>query len=252
MAFDVAADSYARFMGRFSEPLAEAFMDFAAVASGHRALDVGCGPGALTSRLVERLGASAVCAVEPSAPFLAAARERLPEVDIRSGTAEALPFEEDSFDLALAQLVVHFMTDPVAGLAEMRRVTRPGGTVAASVWDHATGRGPLSMFWDVVHDLDAVAADESELPGAREGDLAELGRAAGLADVDSDALTVTVRYSSFEEWWDPFTLGVGPAGDYVGRLDDDRRAVLKDRLEARAGEAPLEISATAWCMRGRA
>jgi hypothetical protein len=144
------------------------------------------------------------------------------------------------------------MTDPGAGLAEMRRVTRPGGTVAASVWDHATSRGPLSMFWDVVHDLDAVAADESELPGAREGDLAELGRAAGLADVDSDALTVTVRYSSFEEWWDPFTLGVGPAGDYVARLDDDRRAVLKDRLAARAGEAPFEISATAWCMRGRA
>ena len=140
---------------------------------GQRLLDVGCGPGALTAELVNRAGPDAVSAVEPSASFAAAARERLPGVDIRQAAAERLPFGDAAFDAVLAQLVVHFMADPVAGLREMGRVTRPGGMVAACVWDHAGGRGPLSAFWRAVRELDPGADDESNLAGVREGHLAE-------------------------------------------------------------------------------
>src|ERR1700727_934089 len=141
------------------------------VRRGQRVLDVGCGPGALTAELVGRAGAHAVSAVEPSASFAAAVRERLPGVDVRRSAAEALPFPDGAFDAALAQLVVHFMADPVRGLREMGRVPRPGGMVAACVWDHAGGRGPLTAFWSAVRDLDPAAADESDLAGAREGHL---------------------------------------------------------------------------------
>ncbi len=142
MTFNVAADAYGKFMGQYSEPLAVPFADAAGVRAGQRALDVGCGPGALTAQLVERLGADAVSAIDPSPPFVAAMRERFPAVDVHAGVAEMLPFPDDDFDLALAQLVVHFMDDPVAGLREMARVTRPGGSIAACVWDHAGGGGP--------------------------------------------------------------------------------------------------------------
>src|SRR5687768_3455077 len=131
-------------MGRYSVPLAPKLTDFARVVTGQRVLDVGCGPGALTSELVRRLGAAAVSAVDPSEPFVAAARERHPGVTVRRATAEELPFADQAFDAALAQLVVHFMADPVGGLREMVRVTRKHGVVAACVWDHAGGHGPLS------------------------------------------------------------------------------------------------------------
>ena len=161
MSFDVTADAYARFMGRYADPLAVAFAAYAGVRPGQRALDVGCGPGTLTALLVHELGPDAVQAVDPSEPFVAATRARFPEVDVRAGVAEALPFDDDSVDLALAQLVVHFMSDPVAGLSEMRRVTRPGGTVAACVWDHAGGSGPL---------VDVLAGGARPRPGrARRG-----------------------------------------------------------------------------------
>ena len=137
-------------------------------------------PGALTAQLAELAGAGAVSAVDPSSSFVAAARARFPEADVRPGAAERLPFPDGSFDIALAQLVVHFMTDPVSGLREMARVTRPGGLVAACVWDHAGGGAPLATFWRAVHDIDPHARDEAELAGAREGHLAELCEAAGL------------------------------------------------------------------------
>ena len=179
MSFDVTADAYGRFMGRFSEPLAEQFVELAGLSAGQRALDVGCGPGALTARLVQRLGVDAVAGVDPSASFVAAARARFPGLDVREAKAEALPFVGDSFDAVLAQLVVHFMDDPAAGLREMGRVARPGGTVAACVWDYGGGAGPLSPFWRAVHDLDPAADGESRLPGTREGHLTAL---AGGAD----------------------------------------------------------------------
>lgn len=144
MTFAVAADAYDRFMGRYSMPLAPPFADFAGVVAARRVLDVGCGPGALTTELVRRLGPAAVTAVDPSEPFVEAARERYPEVRVEHAPAEQLPFEDDAFDAALAQLVVHFMSDPVAGLREMKRVTRADGVVSACVWDLVRGgRGPF-------------------------------------------------------------------------------------------------------------
>ncbi len=252
MTFDVTADAYDRFMGRFSGPLAAQFVELAQPRAGQRALDVGCGPGALTAQLVKHLGAGAVAAIDPSASFVEAARARFPEVDVRPGTAERIPFADDDFDLALAQLVVHFMADPVAGLREMARVTRPGGVVATCVWDHAGGGGPLSMFWQAVHDVDPGAPDEAGLAGAREGHLVELCEAAGLQDVEPSTLTVPVRFATFADWWEPFTLGVGPAGGYVARLDGPRRAALRERCAQRLPPAPFEIRASAWCVRARA
>ncbi|WP_093621911.1 class I SAM-dependent methyltransferase [Actinoplanes philippinensis] len=253
MGFEVAAEAYGRFMGRFSEPLAGAFADFAGVGPGRRALDVGCGPGALTAELVRRLGDGHVTGIDPSEAFVAASRARFPGVDVRLGSAEDLPFGDDVFDCALAQLVVHFMADPVAGLREMARVTGPGGTVAACVWDHAGGNGPLSPFWWAVRDLDPGAPDESRLAGTREGELGDLLTAAGLRDVTCDVLTVTTRFAGFDEWWEPYTLGVGPAGDYVRGLEPDRREALRARCAAVfPGQGPFDGTAAAWTARGLA
>ena len=251
MSFDVSADAYMRFMGRYSEPLAARFADLAGIRRGQRVLDVGCGPGALTAELVSRAGASAVSAVEPSASFAAASRERLPGVDIRLSAAERLPFPDGAFDAAMAQLVVHFMTDPVAGLREMGRVTRPGGVVSACVWDHAGGRGPLTVFWRAVRELDPSADDESGLAGVREGHLAELFAQAGLDDTRVTTLTVRVRHDDFEQWWEPLTLGVGPAGMYVASLAADRRAALREQCRRLLPAGPVEISATAWAAASR-
>lgn len=252
MTFDVTADAYGRFMGRFSEPLADLFVDCAPTRPGLRALDVGCGTGALTQRLVERLGEDHVCAVDPSASFVGATRQRFPGVDVRSAAAEDLPFPDAAFDVVLAQLVVHFMTDPVQGLREMARVSRPGGTVGACVWDHAGGGGPLSSFWRAVQQIDPEAPGEGGLPGAREGHLAELCAEAGLGDVVSSSLTVTVGFATFDEWWEPFTLGVGPAGAHVAGLDDAERDRLRDLCARLLPAAPFEVDASAWCVQAQA
>ncbi|HET6651735.1 MAG TPA: class I SAM-dependent methyltransferase [Nocardioides sp.] len=251
MTFDVVAEAYDRFMGRFSEPLADEFMAVAGLRPGQRVLDVGCGPGALTRRLVAALGADAVSAVDPSAPFVAAVQERCPGVDVRRASAEDLPFDADTFDVALAQLVVHFMQDPVAGLREMARVTRPGGAVLASVWDHAGDAGPLSTYWRAVRELDPGARDESGLAGAAEGHLTELAVSAGLDDVQPSSLTVHVGFATFEDWWEPYTLGVGPAGVYVAGLGDEARAALRARCQQLLPPAPFEMAASAWCVVGR-
>jgi len=248
MTFDTGADLYGRFMGRYSEPLAASFAEAAGVAPGQRVLDVGCGPGALTAQLLDRVGLDHVAAVDPSAPFAEAARSRFPGLDVRSASAEDLPFPDDAFDTALAQLVVHFMSDPVAGLREMGRVTRPGGTVAACVWNLADGKSPLSAFWEAVNDLDPSVIGESWLPGARDQHLVELAREAGLHDPAQSVLSVRVRHQTFEDWWEPYTYGVGPAGDHVAGLDERQRTALRDRCAERLGPAPFDIVGHAWCM----
>ncbi|MEO8475555.1 MAG: class I SAM-dependent methyltransferase [Actinomycetota bacterium] len=239
-------------MGRYSVLLAPQLAELAGVAEGQRALDVGCGTGALTGEMVDRLGASCVSAVDPSKSFVASVRDRHPGVDVRQAEAEWLPFADDSFDTALAQLVVHFMSDPVRGLAEMARVTRRGGSVAACVWDHTSGHGPLSAFWNAARDLDQGVEDESALAGTREGHLGALMTAAGLSRVEEHTLSVAVEHPSFEEWWDPFTLGVGPAGAYVAGLSDERRAALRDRCREVLPDAPFVLTARAWAARGAA
>ena len=252
VSFFTAADAYDRFMGRYSRLLSPRLADFAGIAVGQRVLDVGCGPGALILELVARVGAASVSAVDPSEPFVTAARERFPEVDVRVAAAEALPFPDGVFDAALAQLVVHFMADPVAGLSQMRRVTRAGGVIAACVWDHAGGRGPLGVFWDAARALDSELTDESELPGAREGHLSELFAAAGLRDITDAALDVSIEHPTFEDWWEPYTEGVGPAGAYVASLDEKRRDELRERCRSLLPDPPLELTVRAWAARGLA
>jgi SAM-dependent methyltransferase len=251
VSFDVSADAYQRFMGRFSEPLAARFAELAGVRHEQQALDVGCGPGALTAELVGRLGAGAVYAVDPSPPFAEAVAERLPGVEVSVAAAERLPFPDGAFDAALAQLVVHFMTDPVAGLREMGRVTRPDGVVAACVWDHGGGRGPLTSFWHAVRELDPAAPDESGQAGVGEGQLARLFDQAGLAGAEATTLTVRAGSATFEQWWQPFTLGVGPAGDYVASLTPERRRQLRECYREVLNGGPVEVSATAWAVTRR-
>lgn len=250
MGFTVSAEAYDRFMGRYSVLLAPELVSFAGPAAHGLVLDVGCGPGALTGELVRRLGARSVVAADPAPGFVEAARERH-GVRVEHAPAERLPFADDTFDAALAQLVVHFMTDPVAGLREMARVTRPGGVVAACVWDHAGGTGPLSLFWEVVKELDPGAPDESGLAGARAGHLAELFTAAGLGDVEEGSLSIAVEHAGFDDWWGPFLTGVGPAGGYVAALDDDRRERVRERCRARLPEGAFTLTASAWAARGR-
>jgi SAM-dependent methyltransferase len=250
MSFAVPAEAYDRFMGVHSRQLAPQLADLARLAPDARVLDVGCGPGALTTELVARLGASSVAAVDPSESFVAAARERHPGVDVRRATAEALPFADRVFEAALAQLVVHFMTDPVAGLREMARVTRPDGVVAACVWDHAGERSPISPFWQATRDLGLPTQDESALAGAREGHLAQLFKTSGLRHVEDAVLVARVEYSSFDGWWEPITLGVGPAGARYKASSPDERERLRKRCQELLPNTAFELVSFAWAARG--
>jgi SAM-dependent methyltransferase len=250
VTFEVAAEAYDRFMGRYSQQLSPQLADFAGVRAGRRVLDVGCGPGALTAELVRRVGEDQVSAVDPSDTFVAAARARHPGVDVQSASAERLPFRDASFDAVLAQLVVHYMTDPVAGLREMKRVASSGATVAASVWDHVGERTPIAVFWQAARELDPDARDESGLAGGREGHLGEVFADAGLASVEETSHEASVRFESFDEWWEPFTLGVGPAGAYAQTRDEASREQLRARCEELLPAAPFTLSTWAWAARG--
>ena len=216
MSFDVPADRYDRYMGRYSRQLSAQMADLAGVSAGQRVLDVGCGPGALTTELVARLGEASVAAVDPSEPFVAAARERNPGVDVRRASAEQLPFEGGTFDAAIAQLVVHFMTNPVGGLTEMRRVTRAEGVVALRVAIH------------------------QERP------------AAGLRDVRASLVTASVEHASFDAWWELFTFGIGPAGGYLVSLDPERQAQLRETCRALVPSGAFVLAVRAWAARGLA
>lgn len=251
VSFLVTAAAYDAYMGRFAAPLAALVVDQMAPRPGQQALDVGCGPGAVTSQLIERLGVHAVHAIDPSATFVAAVRERWPDLDVRQGVAEQLPVDDDSIDLCVAQLVVHFMSDPVAGLAEMARVTRPGGVVTASVWDFGGQAGPVDVFWRAARELDPDEPGERQLPGAREGHLVELAQAARLREVHQQRLVVSSRYATFREWWDSFTLGVGPAGAYLAAQDDTRREQLRRRCAQLLPAGPFTITAAAWSVTAR-
>jgi trans-aconitate methyltransferase len=250
MAFGDAG-SYARFMGRFSEPLAPKFAGVLPELDG-RLLDVGCGPGVLTAELVRRHGADRVDAIDPTPGFVAAARARCPGVDVRQGTAEELPYADDVYAASYAQLVVHFMKDPVRGLSGMARVTEPGGAVAVCVWDHGGGRGPLSLFWDVARELDPAAhrrADAS--PGSHEGDLQRLMTEAGLDVVAEGELSVTIELASFEDWWAPFEEPAGSVGDYLAARTPEQISELRERCRTRLPEGSFELTVWTWTSVGR-
>ena len=252
MTFEVAGDAYDRFMGRYSRPLARSLADWLDVRTGERALDVGCGPGALTEQLVERLGADRVSAIDPSMPFVETCRARFPDVDVRQGSAESLPYDDSSFDVTGASLVVHFMTDPVAGIAEMARVTRPGCWVGATVWDLDGRRAPMATIWAAMAAVRPDMKDEHALPGGTEGQLDDYFERAGLHDVEGTELAVTVTHPTFDEWWQPYLHGVGPAGEAIASLDPDRRQLLERALRRNLGDGPFDLTAVAWAGRGRA
>ncbi len=254
--FRTSADAYDRYIGRYSRDLARALCDLAGVAPGGRAIDVGCGPGGLTAELAERLGAEQVAAVDPSAPFAEACRRRLPGVRVEVAPAERLPFADAEFDAALAQLVVNFMTDAPAGVCEMRRVTRHGGTVAAAVWDYTGEMTLLRRFWDAAVALDPAAGERDEgrsMPYCTPDELAALWAQAGLEAVDVAPVVVSAAYTGFEDLWEPLEHGVGPAGAYVVALDDRRRSDVKAELRRRlaVGDEPFGLSARAWAVTGR-
>jgi SAM-dependent methyltransferase len=237
-------------MGRYSLELAPVFADFARIEPGLTALDVGCGSGVLTEELARRLGAERVAGVDPS-PLVEACAARVPGADVRSGAAEELPWPDDSFDAALAQLVIHFLDDPLVGVGEMRRVVRPGGSVAACSWDFPAMK-LLRTFWESVRHLDPAAPSET-LPYASLEGLGKLGDDAGLEDVETAALDVSSRYEDFDELWGSFLLGVGPAGQYCVSLDPDKQRAVRDEYRRRIGDpsGSFTLSASAWAVRGR-
>jgi SAM-dependent methyltransferase len=254
--FRASADAYDRLVGRYGSQLASALIGFAGVEPGMRAVDVGCGPGALTAALAERLGTANVRAADPSEPFVEACRGRVPGVEVVVAGAEALPFADGTADAALSQLVVNFMRDAEAGVREMARVTRPGGVVASCVWDYAGEMTLLRAFWDAARDVEperAAAADEGVvMRWCAEGELAELWHAAGLRDVRSAPLVVSAGYAGFDDLWAPLPTGVAPSGAFCASLDEDGRAALHDAYRRRlgVGAGPFELTARAWAVAG--
>ena len=255
--FRTPAAAYDRHVGRYGGELARALTALAEVRPGHRALDVGCGTGMSTAGLAAVVGAHRVAAVDPSEPFVEACRRRVPGAGVGRGSAEALPFRAGSFDRALAQLVVNFMADPGRGVAEMRRVTRPGGVVAAAVWDYAGGMTLLRAFWDAAVEVDEAAARLDEgvsMPHCDPGSLARLWEGAGLTGVEAAALDTSVAYADFDELWAPLLTGVAPSGAFTVALDARGREALRDALYRRLGSPPggFALGARAWAVVGTA
>jgi SAM-dependent methyltransferase len=251
VSFEVGASAYGRLVGRYTPALAVAFCDVTDVPAGRSALDVGCGTGALLSELAARLGPDHVAGVDPSEPFLELARAAVPDADIRQGSAEGLPFEDDAFDIAMSQLVVNFMDDAHQGVSEMRRVARR--TVAACVWDYADGMTMLRAFFDAALELDPDAPDEGRtMPFCSPGELRTLWEDAGLREVTTGQLVVTADYVDFDDYWRPFPYGPGPSGAYARSLDEEQRAALGAALFRRVGSpaGPFSLSARAWFVRG--
>jgi SAM-dependent methyltransferase len=252
--FRTPAEAYDRHIGRYGPSLAAALIGVASVRAGERVLDVGCGPGALTSALAAVVGAERVAAIEPSEPFAAACRARVPGARVEVGAAEALPFGDGEFDHALAQLVVNFMADPEQGVREMARVA---GRVSAAVWDYAGEMTILRAFWDAAVALDpaAEALDEGRtMPHCTPDELAELWRDAGLGSIHTSAAVASASYAGFEDLWGPLETGVAPSGAYVAGLPSERRAELKAAFRERlgVGEAPFSLDARAWVVTGLA
>lgn len=252
--FAVSGSAYDSFMGRYSNALADEFADAAGVRPGQTAVDVGCGPGALTRVLVERLGPSAVSACDPSPGFVAECAARLPGITVEQGRAEMIPFEADRFDHALAQLVLHFVSEPERAATEMARIVRPGGVIAACVWDFDRGMEMLRGYWDAALAIDPEAPDEARtLRFGRPGEIAELFETARLADITESTLQVSSTYRSFEELWEGFLAGVGPAGAHCLALSDEDRGRLRAELFRRFGspDGEFTLGALARCVVAR-
>ena len=241
------SEGYELYMGRWSRLLAPPFTAFAGVKDGQRILDVGTGTGALATSFSH----NEVVAIDPSAAFIEHAKKN-GRAHFEVGDAQALRFADQSFDHAMSLLVINFVPDHAKALAEMRRVTRPGGVVSAGVWDYGEGMESLRIFWDEVVALDPSAAPKHErnMKLARAGELGELWQKSGLRDVREEPIVIGQAFASFDDYWRPFLKGVGPGGAYVASLSDERRGELEARLRGRLPNASLRLKARAWCVKG--
>jgi ubiquinone/menaquinone biosynthesis C-methylase UbiE len=241
-------DAYDKFMGRYSTRLAPLFADFAGIGAGDRVVDVGAGPGALSAELIGR-GAT-VAAVDPSEAFVAALQRRVPDVDARAAPAEELPWPDEQFDAALAQLVVTFMSDAPAGVREMRRVVGTGGTVAVCMWD----RDGMEMLAAINRTQQALASDAPTTEARtlyRTREEIESLFGDGFADVTTELLAVESEYAGFDEFCDALSGQIGPAGMWFASLDDEQRARARDELLRQLGEPEGRFTLTgrAWATR---
>ncbi len=252
------AEAYERFMGRWSRRLAPLLVEFAEVRDGDRVLDVGCGSGSLAGVLVELMARSEVVGVDPASSSIEYAARQLadPRVRFEVGDAQNLPYPNASFDQCLSLLVVNHVPDPSRVVAEMRRVTRPGGRVAAAVWDYGDGMRMLRIFWDAVVALDpgAQRLHQGNMPLCREGELAALWIQSGFQEVEETSLDISTRFSSFDDYWSPFLAGVSVSGTYIDGLPAAGQQRLRDRLrEKLLGGKPdqtFTLQARAWAVRG--
>lgn len=255
------ASGYERLMGRWSRRLASPFIEFAGVKNGERVLDVGCGTGSLTFALPEAANVAEIAAIDYSPVFVEEATRRNsdPRIVIRQADACALPFADGRFDRALSLLVLHFVPETAKAIAEMRRVVRPGGVVAAAVWDHLGGMPVMRMVLDSLAPLDEAAArlrgHYCFQPMMRPGEMREAFVAQGLADVAEASMLIRMDYDSFDDFWEPIAAGEGPIGKYVGGLEGARRAtadtVVRSAYEAGQPDGPRSFVAVAWACRGR-
>jgi len=251
------AEAYERFMGRWSQMLAERFLAFVDLAGAARVLDVGSGTGSLARAIVGSSPLVEVVGIDPSPAFVDYARARISQrAHFEVGDAQQLPFDDSSFDACYALLVLNFIPDQRAALAEMCRVVRPGGTIAAAVWDHAQGMNMLRIFWEVA---DAVDKDkhliEEPHPLLDRDGLSALWEEAALGEIVSAPLDFDMRFLSFADYWEPFGFTQGPAGAYLrsvsARVRDEIERELRSKLLAGKPDSPFTLSARAWAIRGR-
>jgi SAM-dependent methyltransferase len=250
--FTTGTEAYAQHVGRYSDALARAMIERVGLEDGDRALDVGCGPGALLAALADRLGADHVAGVEPSPPFAEMARQRVPGAEVRGGSAEELSSADRTFDVVLSQLVVNFMTDARRGVQEMTRVARR--TVASCVWDYRGEMTMLRAFWDAALELDPDAPDEGRtMRWATPAELEDLWWGASLRSVNVDALVVAAKYDGFDDFWAPFPAGIGPTGASCASLPPSQQAALREACRRRLQNptGPFELTARAWLAIGQ-
>jgi SAM-dependent methyltransferase len=253
-------DAYEEYVGRWSRLVAVAFLRWLGPPPDQTWLDVGCGTGALTATVLAEADPARVVGVDPSTGFLVTAAAQIS--DARAvfgvGDARALPLDDRLFDVVVSGLVLNFVPDPSAAVAELARVARPGGVVAAYVWDYADGMSMMRHFWDAAADLDPAGRDLDEgrrFPLCRPEPLHELWTGGGLDEVSVRAIDVPTTFASFDDYWHPFLGGQGPAPGYVSSLSDERRRALRDLLRARLHPDPdgaVRLTARAWAVRGTA